>query len=132
MKWFVLAAVVLLIPVLMITCKKPDITGTWIDYVGVEQRALKAGSGITLRKDGVILYSYHRTSGERSEMKGRYRFEDGRLKVIEEERYTIDADGIRTDYPPESWVAQIEFVTPDEILMKHPTQGKIGFRRKDR
>ena len=53
-------------------------------------------------------------------------------KVIEEERYTIDADGIRTDYPPESWVADIEFVTPDEILMKHPTQGKIGFRREDR
>ncbi|MCH7903050.1 MAG: hypothetical protein IH944_00625 [Armatimonadetes bacterium] len=132
MKWFVLTVLILLIPVLMITCKKPDITGTWIDYVGVEQRVLRAGSGITLRKDGAILHSYHRTSGQRSEMKGRYRFEDGRLKVIEEEKYTIDADGNRTDHLLENWVAEIEFVTPNEIVMKHPTQGNVLFRREAR
>lgn len=132
MRWFVLASVILLIPVLMITCKRPDITGTWIDYVAIQQRALKEGSGITLSKDGTIEHSYHTTNGESAEMKGRYSFEDGRLFVTEEVAFTIDADGVRTDHAPQSWSAEIEFLEPNEIMMKHPTQGKILFRRKER
>ena len=132
MKWFVLAVVILLIPVLMITCRKPDITGTWIDYVGIEQRALKAGSGITLSKDGVIQHSYHTTNGETAEMKGRYSFEDGRLYVTEEVAFTIDEEGVRTNHAPQNWSAEIVFLEPNEIMMTHPTQGKILFRRKAR
>ena len=132
MKWFILVVVILLIPVLMITCKKPDITGTWIDYQGIEERALKAGSGMMLSKDGVILESYHNTNGIQSEMKGQYRFEDGRLKVIEEEKYLIESDGIRTDFAPSSWVADIEFIEPNEIVMNDPARGKIRFRREPR
>ena len=132
MKWFVLVVAILLIPVLMITCKKPDITGTWIDYQGIEERALKAGSGMTFLKDGVILESYHTTNGIESEMKGQFRFEDGLLKVIEEEKYLIDGDGVRTDFAPDSWAAEIEFLEPNEIVIKHPAHGEIRLRREPR
>ena len=129
MKWFVLVVAILLIPVLMITCKKPDITGTWVDYRGIEERALKAGSGMTFLNDGAILETYHTTNGIESRMNGQFRFEEGWLKVIEEEKYLIDGDGVRTDFAPDSWAAEIEFIDPNEIVIKHPARGDIRFRR---
>ena len=87
---------------------------------------------MTFLKDGVILESYHTTNGIESEMKGQFRFEDGLLKVIEEEKYLIDGDGVRTDFAPDSWAAEIEFLEPNEIVIKHPAHGEIRLRREPR
>ena len=130
MRWYVIVAVILLIPILMITCQRPNIAGTWLDYEGIEQRAFKAGSGMTLGEDGTIHHLYETTNGEKAEMTGRYEFRDGRLFVVEETAYVIDANGVRTDHPPQRWSAQIEFESADEMVLYHPTQGKVYFRRE--